>query len=158
MVPMFGYKNHAGIDRTFGFIRKWVVTHAARHDSGPFEDVLDTANIARSVWADTVYRSTKNERAVRKAKRKSMIHFRKPKGKPRPALHKRANAARSKVRAAVEHVFAVQKHRMALFVRTIGIERARLKIGMPALSFAEGANLAHNFKRLVWHEAKSAPA
>lgn len=41
MVPMFGYKNHAGIDRTFGFVRKWTVTHAARHDSGAFEDVLD---------------------------------------------------------------------------------------------------------------------
>jgi IS5 family transposase len=150
MVPMFGYKNHAGIDRTFGFVRKWTVTHAARHDSGAFEDVLDQENIAQSVWADTAYRSAKNERAVRRAKLKSMIHFRKPKGKPMPAPHRRANAARSKVRSAVEHVFAVQKHRMALFVRTIGIERAKMKIGM--------ANLAYNFKRLVWHEGKSAPA
>jgi IS5 family transposase len=39
---------------------------------------------------------------------------------------------------------------MALFVRTIDIERAKIKIGM--------ANLAYNFKRLVWHEGKSAPA
>jgi hypothetical protein len=54
------------------------------------------------------------------------------------------------VRSAVEHVFATQKSRMALFVRTIGIERARMKIGM--------ANLAYNFKRLVWHEGRTAPA
>jgi transposase, IS5 family len=99
MVPMFGYKNHAGIDRTFGFVRKWTVTHAARHDSGAFEDVLDQNNIARSVWADTAYRSAKNERAVRQAKLKAMIHFRKPKGKAMPAPHRRANAARSKVRS-----------------------------------------------------------
>ena len=72
------------------------------------------------------------------------------KGKPMPAPHRRANATRSKVRSVVEIVFAVQKHRMALFVRTIGIERAKMKIGM--------ANLAYNFKRLVWHEGKSAPA
>lgn len=150
MVPMFGYKNHAGIDRTFGFIRKRVVTHAARHDSGAFEDVLDTGNIAQSVWADTAYRSAKNQAAIRRAKLKSMIHFRKPKGKPMNRRHQRANSARSKVRSAVEHVFAVQKSRMALFVRTIGIERARMKIGM--------ANLAYNFKRLVWHEGRSAPA
>lgn len=150
MLPMFGYKNHAGIDRTFGFVRKWTVTHAARHDSGAFEHVLVQENIAQSVWADTAYRSAKNERAVRRAKLKSMIHFRKPQGKPMPAPQRRANAARSKVRSAVEHVFAVQKHRMALFVRTIGIERAKMKIGM--------ANLAYNFKRLVWHEGKSAPA
>lgn len=150
MVPMFGYKNHAGIDRTFGFIRKWTVTHAARHDSGAFEDVLDTENIARSVWADTAYRSAKNEAAIRRAQLKSMIHFRKPKGRPMDRRHQRANAARSKVRSAVEHVFATQKSRMALFVRTIGIERARMKIGM--------ANLAYNFKRLVWHEGRTAPA
>jgi hypothetical protein len=29
-VPMFGYKNHLGIDRTYGFIRRFIVTHAAR--------------------------------------------------------------------------------------------------------------------------------
>jgi len=150
MVPMFGYKNHAGIDRTFGFIREWAVTHAARHDSGAFEDVLDTGNIAQSVWADTAYRSAKNEAAIRRARFKSMIHFRKPKGQPMDRRHQRANAARSKVRSAVEHVFATQKSRMALFVRTIGIERARMKIGM--------ANLAYNFKRLVWHEGRTAPA
>jgi transposase, IS5 family len=87
-----------------------------------------------------------------------MIHFRKPKGKPMDRRHQRANAARSKVRSAVEHApsnslrtgFAVQKSRMALFVRTIGIERARMKIGM--------ANLADNFKRLVWLEGRTAPA
>ncbi|MET4898511.1 transposase [Sphingomonadaceae bacterium jetA1] len=116
MVPMFGYKNHAGIERTFGFIRKWAVTHAARHDSGAFEDVLDTGNIAQSVWADTAYRSAKNEAAIRRARLKSMIHFRKPRGKPMDRRHQRANAARSKVRSAVEHVFAVQKSRMALSV------------------------------------------
>jgi transposase, IS5 family len=47
---------------------------------------------------------------------------------------------------------------MAQFIRTIGIERAKMKIGMPVLISAEGANLAYNFKRLVWHKGKSAPA
>jgi len=91
-----------------------------------------------------------DERAIRKRQLKSMIHFSKPKSKPMDARRQRANASRSKVRSAVEHVFAAQKHRMGLFVRTVGIERARIKIGM--------ANLAYNFKRLVWHEGKSAPA
>ena len=45
-------------------------------------------------------------------------------------------------RSAVEHVFAGQKHRMKLFIRTVGIERARIKIGM--------ANLVYNFRRLVF--------
>jgi len=31
-VPMFGYKNHVGIDRELGFVRRYVVTPAAAHD------------------------------------------------------------------------------------------------------------------------------
>ena len=61
-----------------------------------------------------------------------------------------SNATRSAVRSAVEHVFAGQKHRMGLFVRTIGIARARIKIGM--------ANLAYNLQRLAWLERRTAPA
>jgi IS5 family transposase len=51
---------------------------------------------------------------------------------------------------AVEQVFAGQKHRMGLFIRIIGIARARIKIGM--------ANLAYIFERLAWLEGRSAPA
>src|SRR5688500_17609353 len=31
-IPVFGYKSHASIDRRHGFIRKWEVTDASRHD------------------------------------------------------------------------------------------------------------------------------
>ena len=62
----------------------------------------------------------------------------------------KANTRRSKIRAQVEHVFAGQMHRMGLVVRTIGIARATIKIGM--------ANLAYNFQRLVWLEGRTAPA
>ena len=148
-VPMFGYKNHAGIDRTHGFIRRWTVTHAAAHDSRPFEALLDPKNTASPVWADTAYRSQKNETAMARRGLVSMVHFRKPRGKPLPGRHAKANAARSAVRSAVEHVFAGQKHRMKLFIHTIGIERARIKIGM--------ANLVYNFSRLAWHEGRGAP-
>ena len=43
---------------------------------------------------------------------------------------RRANNAKSKIRSRVEHVFAKQKDRMGLFIRTIGIARATTKIGM----------------------------
>ena len=58
----------------------------------------------------------------------SRIHRKKPKGKPMPDRTCFANAQKSKVRSAVEHVFAHQKGLMGLFVRTIGLARARLKI------------------------------
>jgi hypothetical protein len=35
----------------------------------------------------------------------------------------------------VEHVFAVQKEQMGLFVRTIGLKRAKIKIGLANLTY-----------------------
>ncbi len=149
-VPVFGYKNHIGTDRRHGFIRKWSVTDAARHDGRELAGLLDRTNTGSRVWADTAYRSRKNEGRIIGAGLASQVHFRRAPGQALPARHQRANAARSKVRATVEHVFAEQKDRMGLFVRTIGIARARAKIGL--------ANIAFNMKRLVFWEAASAPA
>lgn len=56
----------------------------------------------------------------------------------------RANAAKSAIRDRVEHVFAHQKNRYGLFIRTIGIARAQAKLTL--------ANLAYNFNRLIFHE------
>lgn len=61
----------------------------------------------------------------------------------------RSNAAKSEVRSAVEHVFARQKGPMGLVVRTIGIARATVKIGL--------ANIVYNMKR-VWLTTRVAPA
>ena len=79
----------------------------------------------------------------------SDIHHKKPKGRPMSEATARANGRRSKVRARVEHVFAHQKARMGLIVRTIGIARAKTKIGM--------ANLTYNLLRFVWQERRSVP-
>jgi Transposase DDE domain len=57
-------------------------------------------------------------------------------------LSVRPGSSRSKVRARVEHVFGDLKNSMgAEIVRTIGIVRARCKIGM--------TNLAYNMRRFV---------
>jgi hypothetical protein len=53
-------------------------------------------------------------------------------------------------RSAVEHVFAHQKGLMSLCVRTIGLARARFRIGL--------ANLAYNMRRFVWLNVRGAPA
>ncbi len=149
-IAEFGYKNHINTDRRHGLIRKWTVSDAAAHDGHRLKELLDKENTASTVWADTAYRSKKNERHIARAGLFSKVHFKKPKGKSLADKLARANAVRSKVRAKIEHVFAAQKHRMGLCVRTIGIERARTKIGM--------ANLAYNFKRYLWLEGRTAPA
>ena len=78
-------------------------------------------NTASTVWADTAYRSKTNEEWLQDNGLKSYIHQKKPKGKPMPEAMSRANGRRSKVRSAIEYVFAQQKDKMKLFVRTIGI-------------------------------------
>jgi IS5 family transposase len=149
-IPAFGYKNHISIDRGFGLIRKWTATHAAAHDGARLEDVLDRTNTASDVWADTAYRSAKNETMLSRRGFVSRVHRKKPQGKPMPERVRIANAQKSKVRSAVEHVFALQKGPMALFVRTIGLARARVKIGL--------ANLAYNMRRFVFLTRKYAAA
>ena len=142
--PVFGYKSHISIDRRFGFIRKAAVTSAADSDGRQLRRVIDTSNTAGDVWADSAYRSSKNEALLKSNMLKSRIHRRKPKGKPMPEHMARANAAKSAIRARVEHVFAHQKNRYGLFIRTIGIARAQAKLTL--------ANLAYNFDRLIFHE------
>ena len=149
-VPSFGYKNHAAIDRHCGFIRGWNVTSASAHDGAQLRNVLNRENTGSKVWADTAYRSKKNEAWLERHGYESDIHHKKPKGRPMSEATSRANGRRSKVRAFVEHVFAHQKNRFGLFIRAIGIERARVKIGM--------ANIAYNLTRYVWHQGRSAPA
>ena len=149
-IPVFGYKNHVGIDRRFGLIRTWLVTDAAAHDGARLrEGLIDRNKLASDVWADTAYRSEANEAYLASIGKVSRIHRRKLKGRPMPRNVVRANAAKSKIRVAVEHPFAHQKGPMALVVRTIGIARARTKIGL--------ANLAYNMKRLVWLDSRPAP-
>ena len=141
-VPAFGYKNHLSIDRRHGLIRTWIATDAARHDGAQLPALISKANTAGDVWADTAYRSKANERHLAENGLRSRIHRKKPQGRPMPVNVSRANGVRSKVRAAVEHVFARQKGPMGLVVRTIGIARATVKIGL--------ANLLYNMHRAVW--------
>ena len=68
-----------------------------------------------------------------------------------PERQKQGNPARSKMRSRIEHVFGIQAmHAGRLIVRTIGIIRARSKIGLKNLDysldrFAMLASRAHGF-------------
>jgi IS5 family transposase len=141
-IPAFGYKNHIAIDRVHGLIRTWTATDASRHDGAQLPNLIDKSNTAGDVWADTAYRSAKNEKHLADNGLRSQIHRKKPKGKAMPEAISRANGKKSKVRAFVEHVFARQKGPMGLVVRTIGLARAKVKIGL--------ANLTYNMKRAIW--------
>lgn len=150
-IPVFGYKSHISIDRRHGIIRRQIVTAAAAHDGARLrEGLIDPGNFASDVWADTAYRSRANETYLTRHGKVSRIHRRKPKGRPMPRHIAHGNATRSRVRARVEHVFAEQKARMGLFIRTIGIRRAEATVML--------ATMAYNMKRWAWLDRRSVPA
>jgi len=147
-VPAFGYKNHIAIDQRHGFIRSYTTTAASAYDGAQLKHVLRKDNTASKVWADTAYRSKGNEEWLKENGFASDIHRKKPKGKPMSKATSKANHRRSKIRTKVEHVFARIKGGDGLLIRSIGIKRAALKIGM--------ANLIYNIRRYVWHEQRVA--
>lgn len=147
-LPVFGYKSHISIDRRFGFIREGTTTSASGADGRELKNVISKDNTASDVWADSAYRSQSNEKWLARNMMTSRIHRRKPAGRPMQKATARANAKKSSVRAVVEHVFAHQKNRYGLFIRTIGLARAQAKLTL--------ANIAYNFDRLIFHERRRA--
>ena len=148
-IPAFGYKDHASIDRRHGFIRRFNVTSAAAYDGAQLRNVLDKENTGSKVWADTAYRSKKNEAWLEKNGYVSDTTTR-----SRGAADERGDFAGQQL--ALESSLA-RRARICptegadnFFVRTIGIVRARAKIGM--------ANLAYNMQRFAWHEGRRRPS
>src|SRR3954453_20033132 len=147
----FGYKNHVNIDRKHKLMRRYTVTDAAVHDSQQLEAILDPSNTASDVWADTAYRSKESEEKLADKGLRSRIHRRASRGKPLSQRAQEANRTRSKVRSRVEHVFGHQHTSMGgTIVRTIGLIRAKAKIGL--------MNLVYNISRLAFLERTATPA
>ena len=150
-IPFFGYKSYVSIDRKFRLIRKWKAADAAASDGTRLrEGLLDKTNAASSVWADTAYRSKANGTLMDKEGFVSKVHRKKPHLKPMPRHIQRSNAGKSVIRSRVEHVFADQKSQMGLFVRTVGITRATMRIGL--------ANIVYTMRRFRFLERLNASA
>ena len=124
---------------------KWRATDAAASDGARLrESLLDKTNTASSIWADTAYRSKANEDFMDKQGFTSKAHRKKPHLKSMPRHIQRSNTGKSVVRSRVEHVFADQKSQTGLFIRTVGITRAIMKIGRP--------NIVYNMRRFLFLE------
>ena len=145
----FGYKNHVNADAKHKLIRQYAVTDASVHDSRKFEGLVNRANTSADVYADSAYRSAETEAKLRARGLRSRIHERACRSHSLSKAQERANRQKSKIRARVEHVFGAQQTSPGgRLVRTIGILRAKAKIGLQ--------NLAYNIRRLVTLERLAA--
>jgi len=137
----YGYKNHVNVDRKHKLIRRYHVSDAALHDSQVVDALLMRGNTASGVWADSAYRSEEIEAKLRARGLISRIHRKGKRGKPLTEQAMKSNRTKSSVRVRVEHVFGAQANDMGgTLVRTIGLARAKAKIGMK--------NLVYNIRRL----------
>ena len=109
---------------------------------------LDRRNTSADVWADSAYRSKKQEESLLRSGYRSRIHTKGTRNKPLSKRAQRANTARSKVRCRVEHVFAAQEAMGGMLVRTVGMARAKVKVGM--------MNLTYNLRRFAFLQGQTA--
>ena len=145
----FGYKNHVNADAKHKLIRCYEVTDAAVHDSQVLDELLNKGNTSAEVFADSAYRSDEIEARLKAGGFKSRIHWRAWRNHPLSQAQERANRNKSRIRARIEHVFGAQQTAPGgRIMRTIGIVRARAKIGLQ--------NLAYNIRRLITLERRAA--
>jgi IS5 family transposase len=127
--------------RKHKLIRRYHVSDAALHDSQMVDHLLMWGNTGSGVWADAAYRSEEMEAKLCAQNLKSHTLRKGKRGKPLTEQAKGSNRTKYTVRVRVEHVFGAQTNDMGgTFVRTIGLVRAKAKIGMK--------NLAYNMRRL----------
>lgn len=142
----YGYKNHVNADSAEKFIQDYEVTPASTHDSQVVDPILDTTTQGedgkkRDLYADSAYRSQEQEAALAVAGIQSQVHEKGARNKPLTEEQKASNTKKSRTRVRVEHVFAAQTQMGGIMVRTIGLARAEVKIGL--------MNLVYNMKRTL---------
>lgn len=136
----YGYKNHVSVDVKYKLVRRYDVTDASVHDSNVFEELLDKKNSSRDVWADSAYRSQDKLDELERRRFREHLQRKGCRNKKLTEKEKQGNYTRSKIRSRIEHVFGIQAQRAGnLLLRTIGLVRAKAKIGL--------RNLAYNIDR-----------
>jgi len=142
----YGYKDHIKIDKKSKIIMKYSVTSAEVHDSRELGNLIEKKK-DRRLYGDGAYTGEEVQRCIPK-KILNRIHEKGYRNRPLTKTQKRNNTAKSRIRARVEHVFAAMNHFGGIAIRTIGIARAEIQIGL--------LNLAYNLTRYVYlMEAKA---
>jgi transposase, IS5 family len=148
-VSYYGYKNHVGIDVTYGFIRQYEITSASVHDSQVIGALLDGENLGDGFWGDSAYRSALIEEVLALIGFESQINERGSRHHPLTEAQQQTNREKSQTRAKVEHVFGGWVMQMGgKLVRSIGIARAKTNLGLK--------NLTYNFLRYRFWESITA--
>jgi IS5 family transposase len=103
----FGMKLHIGVDSQTGLAHSAVVTAANVHDKHPLPELLHGEE--RRVYGDCAYASQQGLMRTKAPRAQDFTNQPLRKGSVTEELERMVNRAKSRVRARVEHVFAVVK-------------------------------------------------
>lgn len=132
----YGYKNHIKADTKTKLIEEYVVTDAAVHDSQAIEQLLTEKDKNLPLYADSAYTGEDQEKIYKNKEVINKVHEKGYRNKPLTETQKARNKEKSSIRVRVEHVFGFVENSMhGSIVRTIGIARAKAKIGMMNLTY-----------------------
>src|SRR3989339_649658 len=146
----YGYKNHVKSDTKTKLIEEYIVTDASVHDSQVIEELLTEKDENQPFYADSAYTGEEQEKVYKKKKVINKVIEKGYKNKPLTEKQKANNKEKSRTRSRVEHIFGFVENSMnGSFVRTIGLARAKSKIGM--------MNLTYNICRCVQLKLVVAP-
>jgi len=142
LITFYGYKNHIKADTKTKLIEGYVVTDASVHDSQVIKELLTEKDKGQPLYADSAYGGEEQEKVYKEKEVVGQVHEKGHRNKPLTEKQKADNREKSKTRARVEHVFGFVENSMhGSIVRTIGMARAKAKIGM--------MNLTYNINRCV---------
>lgn len=132
----YGYKNHVKADTKTKLIEEYIVTDASVHDSQAMEQLLTEKDEGQPLYADSAYTGEDQEAVYKKKKVINKINEKGYRNNPLTEEQKANNKEKSRIRARVEHLFGfVETSMNGSFIRTIGIARAKAKIGMMNLTY-----------------------
>jgi transposase, IS5 family len=131
----YGYKNHIKAERKTKMIERYEVTEASVHDSQRIDALTERGRDA-AVWGDAAFAGEPVGAMLRRKGIVDRRHEKGTRGRPLTERQEARNREKSRVRARVEHVFGFQVNSMgADWIRTIGIKRARARIGLGNLIY-----------------------
>ncbi|MEO7311789.1 MAG: IS5 family transposase [Chitinophagaceae bacterium] len=136
----YGYKDHVKADAATKLITGYEVTDASVHDSQMLDELLNKED--KTVYADSAYRSEAQEERLVAAGIESRIMEKGARNRSLTNKQIKNNKMKSKIRVRVEHIFGYMTNSMnGMFIKSIGIDRAKTAIGMK--------NLVYNLFRLT---------
>jgi len=142
----YGYKDHVKVDKKSKIIVAYEVSSAEVHDSQELKNLIEAGKDNR-IYGDSAYTGEEVQKCIPENV-KNRIHEKGYRNRPLSKTQERNNAAKSRIRVRVEHVFARMHQFGGITIRTIGKARAELQIGL--------LNMAYNLTRYAYLRGQKA--